>query len=144
VLISEYIEGELLSDFIKKFPGKRLNSYQALHLLYAMVKGVEQIHNLGEYHGDLHSENVIINKFGLEFDLKLLDLIFSNDSKSESRKEDIVDLIKVFYESFGGSKYYRNQPDAVKYLCCGLKPSLILGKFKNITQLRIHLENMCW
>tara|TARA_R110002096_G_scaffold78934_11_gene185514 strand:+ start:2240 stop:2953 length:714 start_codon:yes stop_codon:yes gene_type:complete len=144
VLISEFIEGELLSEFITRFPGKRLSSFQALHLLYAMTKGVEQIHNLGEYHGDLHTENVIINKFGLEFQLKLLDLIFSKESKRESRREDIVDLIKIFYDSFGGAKHYSRQPDAIKYICCGLKPSLILKKFKNVTQLRIHLENMHW
>ena len=144
VLISELIEGEILSDFIRKFPGKRLSSYQALHLLYAMTKGVEQIHNLGEYHGDLHTENVIINKFGLEFQLKLLDLIFSSDSKSDSKREDIVDLVRIFHESFGGSKYYSKQPEAVKYICSGLKPSLILKKFKNVSQLKIHLEKMHW
>ena len=143
-MISEYIEGELLSVFIKKFPGKRLSPFQAVHLLYAMTKGIEQIHNLGEYHGDLHSENVIVNKFGLEFQLKLLDLIFSKESKRESRKEDIVDLVKIFYDSLGGAKYYSKQPAAIKYICCGLKPSLILDKFKNVSLLKMHLENMHW
>jgi len=33
VLISEYVEGELLNDFLYRQPGKRLSSFQAVHLL---------------------------------------------------------------------------------------------------------------
>ena len=144
VLISDFVEGVLLSEFIKGFPGKRLSSYQALHLLYALTKGIECIHSSNEYHGDLHSDNIIVNKFGLEFDLKLVDLLSAKESKHESRKFDIVTLIQVFHEALGGSKYYAKQPDAIKYICCGLKSSFILKKFKTAGQLRRHLENMCW
>ena len=88
VLVSEYVEGELLSDFLQRFPGKRLLPFQGLHLLYALTKGMEPIHLLNEYHGDLHSDNIIVNRFGLEFELKLLDM-FSlgglTDGKSSGR-----------------------------------------------------------
>lgn len=144
VLISEYVEGELLSEYIKKFPGKRLSAYQAIHLLYALTKGIECIHSLNEYHGDLHSDNIIVNKFGLEFDLKLVDLFSAKESKRESRKFDILTLIQVFHESLGGAKHYAKHPDAIKYICCGLKTSLILRKFKTVGQLRRHLEKMSW
>lgn len=141
-LISEYIDGELLDDFLKSLPGKRLSSYQALHLLHAMTKGIEQIHSSGEYHGDLHLENVVVNKFGLDFKLKFLDLSSSKTSKRDSRREDIVDLVKIFYASFGGAKHYAKQPDSIKYICSGLRPSMILQKFKTAAQLRTHLDNM--
>lgn len=144
VLISEYVEGVLLSEFIKSFPGKRLTPYQALHLLYALTNGIECVHASNEYHGDLHSDNIIVNKFGLEFDIKLVDLFPAKESKRESRKFDILTLIQVFHESLGGAKYYAKQPDAVKYICCGLKSNLILKKFKTIGQLRRHLETMSW
>jgi len=144
VLISEFVEGDLLSEFIKSFPGKRMSSYQALHLLYALTKGIECIHGSNEYYGDLHSDNIIVNKFGLEFDLKLVDLLSAKESKHETRKFDIGTLIQVFYEALGGSKHYAKQPDAIKHICCGLKYSLILKKFKTVGQLRRHLENMKW
>ncbi len=144
VLISEYVEGQLLSEFIKTFPGKRLTPYQALHLLHALTKGIECIHDMNEYHGDLHSENIIVNKFGLNFDLKLVDLFSAKESKSESRKFDIVTLIQVFHESLGGAKHYAKHPDAIKYICCGLKSNLILKKFKTVGQLRRHIESMDW
>jgi len=144
VLISEYVEGQLLSEFIKTFSGKRLTPYQALHLLHALTKGIECIHDMNEYHGDLHSDNIIVNKFGLNFDLKLVDLFSAKESKSESRKFDIVTLIQVFHESLGGAKHYAKHPDAIKYICCGLKSNLILKKFKTVGQLRRHIESMDW
>ncbi len=144
VLISEYVEGQLLSEFIKLFPGKRLTPFQALHLLYALTKGIECIHGLNEYHGDLHSDNIIVNKFGLEFDLKLVDLFSAKGSKRESRRFDILTLIQVLHESLGGTKYYAKHPDPIKYICCGLKSNLILKKFKTVGQLRRHIEDMDW
>lgn len=144
VLISEYVEGELLSEFLKRFPGKRLRPFQALHLLYALTKGMEPIHLLNEYHGDLHSENIIVNRFGLNFELKLLDMFHWSGSKVENRQSDICDLVAVFHEALGGARHYSRQPGPVKYVCCGLKRSLILRKFRTMSQLREHLELMQW
>jgi serine/threonine protein kinase len=144
LLISEFVEGDLLSELIGQLPGKRMLAFEGIHLLYALTRGIEQIHGLNEYHGDLHSGNVIINKYGLEFELKLMDLYLQTDSKRECQKDDIVGLIHILYEALGGKKFYANQPEAIKYICCGLKRSLILNKFKNAAQLRLHLENMSW
>ena len=143
-LISEYVEGELLARFLKRFPGKRLTSFQGIHLLYALVKGIEPIHLRNEYHGDLHTENIIVNRFGLEFDLKLVDMFHWQASKAANRQDDICDLIKILYDAVGGARHYARQPAAVKYLCCGLKRSLILTKFRTATQLRKHLETLRW
>ena len=64
-LVSDYIAGELLSAYIDRQPGKRLPAFQALHLLHALTKGIESIHLMREYHGDLHTENVIVRRHGL-------------------------------------------------------------------------------
>ncbi len=143
-LISEYVEGELLSVFLTKFPGKRLSPYQAVHLLYALTKGIEDLHLFNEYHGDLHSDNIIVNQFGLEFDLKVLDFLHWSGTKRESMREDICGLIQIFHESMGGSRHYAKLPKPVKEICCGLKRSLILKKFRTATHLREHLETMNW
>ncbi len=141
VLISEYVEGDLLTDFLKNFPGSRLTPYNALHLLYALSKGLEEVHLMKEYHGDLHTDNIIVQRFGLKFDLKLLDLFHLQAPKSENMQDDVVGLIKVFHESMGGAKYYSKHPKIIKYICCGLKRSLILKKFKTISQLKDYLES---
>ena len=43
-LISEYIEGETLDIFLHRQKGKRLHYFQALHLLYILSQGLEEIH----------------------------------------------------------------------------------------------------
>lgn len=143
-LVSEFIEGELLGHFVNKQRGKRLGIFPAIHLLYSIVVGVESIHAEGEYHGDLHTDNIIIKRFGLEFDLKIIDLHHWGDSKKDNRDEDIVKIIRIFYDILGGQKHYNKLPSSIKYIICGLKRGLILQRFKDIYTLRIHLESMDW
>ena len=144
MLISEYVEGELLSHFIKRQPGKRLSPFTALHLLHSLATGMECIHNSGEYHGDLHCENIIVQRYGLRFDLKLLDMINFGTPKKENLRDDTIDMIHIFYQALGGAQHYSKQPAEIKAICCGLKRSLILKKFKNATQLRQYIETMQW
>lgn len=144
VMISEFIEGEPLSDFLERQPGRRLQPFQACHLLYALVDGVADIHAKREYHGDLHTSNVMVNRFGLGFSLKLIDFYHWDTPKVENRRDDVVDMIRVFYDALGGQKRYANQPDAVKYICCGLKRTLILKKFPTAAALKNHLLSMRW
>jgi hypothetical protein len=145
VLVSEYVEGELLTDFLARQPGGRLHPFQGLHLLHALVKGIECIHRLREYHGDLHPGNVIVERYGLTFHLKILDFFhWELAPKREGYQDDLVSLIHLLYESVGGAWFYGRQPKVVKGICCGLKRSLILAKFPTATHLRQHLETMRW
>jgi len=144
VLISEYVEGDLLEEHVRRQPGRRLHVFQGAHLLHALASGIEAIHHLGQYHGDLHSENIIVRRLGLTYELKILDLFNWGQGGREGRYDDICDLIRVFYDAVGGRKHYRTQPRQVKEVCCGLKRSLILGKFRTARALRVHLETESW
>ena len=143
-LTSEFIQGQLLGEFINKQRSKRLGIFPAIHLLYSIVLGVESIHLEGEYHGDLHVDNIIIKRFGLEFDLKIIDLHHWGDSKQDNRDDDVVKVIRIFYDILGGQKQYRKLPPSLKFIICGLKRTLILQRFRTISDLRIHLELMDW
>ena len=143
-LVSEYVEGELLTDYIKRLPGKRLHPFQALHLLHALAKGIECIHSVGDYHGDLHSDNIIVQKVGLSYNLKLIDMFHWQDTARENIKSDVMDLIRIFYDSLGGQKHYAKHPPEIKAICCGLKHSLALKKFRSAGKLCSYLENMQW
>lgn len=143
-LTCEFIEGEMLSTFVNRQKGKKLGIFPAIHLLYSIVLGVESIHIEGEYHGDLHTENIIIRKFGLEFDLKIIDLHHWGDSIKDNREEDIVKIIRIFYDILGGQKSYAKLPPSLKFIICGLKRKIILKRFKTISHLRAHLEFMDW
>ncbi len=143
-LVSEYVNGELLSHFIKRQRGKRMSPFQGLHLLYSLAKGIEPIHHLSEYHGDLHSDNIIVKRHGLGFDLKVVDVHSWDFPKKENLQNDVIDLIHLFHESIGGSKHYKNHPKCIKSIICGLRKDLITEKFRRITHLIKHIETMEW
>jgi serine/threonine protein kinase len=143
-LVSEYVNGIPLEDFLGRQKEKRLTPFQALHLLHSLAKGLDDIHNLKEYHGDLHSGNVIIERYGLGFDLKILDLFFWDGGSKENQIEDLIKLIGIFYESLGGAKYYASLPKEVKGIILGQKRTLIYNKFKTLGQLKTHIETLSW
>ncbi len=143
-LVSEFVEGELLSDFLKRQPGRRLNPFQGVHLLHALALGIEAIHNVGEYHGDLHTDNVIVLRHGLGFELKLLDMFSWGAPNAENIQHDVFDLIRIFYDALGGQRWYRRQPQEVKHICKGLKRFLIAREFRSAGQLCQYLETMEW
>ena len=144
VLISEYVEGELLSDHLARHRGKRLPVFQAVHLLHALATGIDSVHQAGEYHGDLHDANIIVQRLGMTYQLKLLDLYHHGRTTRENKNNDICDLVTIFYKSLGGKKSYANHPKAIKNICCGLKRSLINKKFRRASDLCDHLESLDW
>ena len=143
-LVSEFVDGELLSSFLARQPGKRITVFQGLHLLHALACGIESIHNMREYHGDLHAENVIVRRYGISFDLKLLDMFQWGRARAENIHDDVCDLVRIFYDAVGGQKRYAAQPNVAKAICRGLKRSLILKRFRTAGQMRQYLETMQW
>ena len=143
-LISEYVEGELLSDFLKKHHGGYIGIFRGLQLLHALASGLESMHQRKLYHGDLHSCNVMVKRSGLGFELKLLDMYYWGNSYRLTAFDDILDCIKIFYEAIGGQKRYAKQPIEIKEIIMGLKHNLIRKKFRSATALKIYLENIHW
>lgn len=143
-LVSEYVEGDLLPQFLSRQPGKRLTPFEGLHLLHALSAGVEEIHSAREYHGDLHEENIIVRRLGLSFDVKLVDMFNWGSPSAENIRDDVCDLIRVFYDAIGGARFYPKHPPQIKSICCGLKRSLIMRKFRTAGHLRQYLETMVW
>ena len=144
VMISEYIDGEPLKEFLHRQRGGYLPAFQACHLLHALASGIAEIHQRGEYHGDLHTGNILVTKFGLSFSLKVIDFYHRDFPKQENIREDIIDMIKIFHEALGGRRRYASLPQEVKTIVCGLKRSLILKKFPSARSLKSHLESMTW
>lgn len=143
-LVSEFVEGELLSQFLARQRGKRIGVFQGLHFLHAMAAGMEGIHAAREYHGDLHSGNIIVRRFGISFDLKLLDMYHYGPATAADIQDDVCDLVRLFYDAIGGAKHYAHHPPEVKAICRGLKRSLILKQYRTAGQLRHYLETMEW
>ena len=143
-LISEFVEGKLLSEFVTAQPGKRLRAFEALHLVYALTQGLEQIHTAGEYHGDIHDSNVLVRRRGIYFDVKLVDLYHWGAPTARQVHEDIIQLVRLLYDAVGGPKHYAKQPPEIKTICCGLRRDLINRRFPTARHLRKHLETFVW
>lgn len=143
-LISDYVSGEVLSTFVTNQKNKRLPPFEALHLFYALVQGVEHIHFQGEYHGDLHTDNIMVVRKGLNFEVRLIDLLHLGRPTRVKIQQDIYDLIQVLYEMIGGQKYYKVAPPYLKGIIMGRKKNLIAKKFKMAGDLRLYIENLDW
>ena len=143
-MVSDFVEGEMLQGFIDSHPGKKLSPFEGLHLLRALALGVEPMHRMNEYHGNVYEENIMIRRKGLNFQIKLMDLCNIGATTNDLIKEDVVDMIRIFYNALGGSKTYSKQPQQIKNIICGLRRSLIKEKFRNAGALRAYLESIQW
>lgn len=139
-LLSDYVDGMLLADYVGARPGKRLIPFEALHILYTIICGLEQIHAAGEYHGDLHDENVLIKSSGIFFDIKILDFFHWGRSVRTHQKHDIVDAVRILYYMVGGPPAYSKQSAGIKSICLGMRRDLILKRFPTASRLRQYLE----
>lgn len=143
-LISEYVEGEILRTFVQRRPGARMHPYEALQLTYALARGLEEIHTLGEYHGDLHDRNVLVNRRGVFFDVKIVDFYHWGKPTPRHLKDDVMDLIRLLYDALGGRANYRYQPPEIKAVCRGLRRDLVGRMFPTAKHLREYLETFTW
>lgn len=143
-LVSDYIEGQILDEFLKEQRGKHLDYFQGLHFLRSLAIAVNEIHQHREYHGDLHSENVMIQRVGLGFEIKLMDFYPEKIRRVDAFKDDLCDVIRIFYDALGGRKRYARHPIQVKKICYGLKRSLILKNFRNFNTLLRYLDQIKW
>lgn len=140
-LLSEFVEGMTLTEYLKTYHPKGMPFYQALHLMYALVKATEELHLKKESHGDIHEDNIIMQKKGLHYELKLIDVFHK---RRGSVQADVIYLCQLLHLISGGPKKYAGQPPIIKSICLGLKQGLIRRKFKNSTMLRVYLENTPW
>ena len=143
VVVSELFEGEKLSEFLAKQPNG-LSTFEALHVLHALARGIAPIHARGEYHGDIHDDNVMLRRQGIDFEVRLVD--FFDLGKPTKRKiwKDVLNLVMVFHTIVGGREKYAEQPPVVKNIVRGLKDSLILDRFQSAGDIQRHLETLTW
>src|SRR5438552_4444234 len=144
VVVSELVEGKKLSEFLAHQPNKRLTTFEALHVLYTLARGISPIHARGEYHGDIHDDNIMIRRQGITFEMKLLDFFDLGKPTRAKIHKDVLNLVEVFHVIVGGRERYARQPPVVKEIIRGLKDSLILQRFQSAGDIQRHLENLQW
>lgn len=144
ILVSDLAEGEMLSSFMLHQPGKHLTNFEALHLLRALAEGMEPIHYQGEYHGDIHSDNILVKRQGIGFKVRLLDFFDLGRSTHSKIQNDVIDLVLLLHEMIGGERGYARAGREIRQIVRGRKHTLIADSFRTAGQLRIALDNMDW
>lgn len=144
ILVSDFAQGEMLSGYLERQPRKRMTTFAALHLLHALAAGVEQIHFLGDYHGDIHSDNIMVRRFGLGFELRLVDFFDLGAPTRTKIQNDVIDMVNLLHELIGGDKGYRSTGPEIRQFVLGRKHSLIRKSFRDAGQLRLALDNLTW
>jgi hypothetical protein len=144
VVVSEFCPGLQLQRWVERQRGKRLTPYMALHLLHELVSGLELIHAYGEYHSDVHTENILVNPIGVRLSLKLIDFYDWGRPSRVKQQNDVLCAIRVFYDVLGGREHYRKLPPEIKRICIGMQSSRILKRFPTMYALRAHLETFEW
>lgn len=144
MLISEFVRGAPLHNFVLAQKGKRLDPFSALHLLRTLAEALATVHQHGEYHGDLHEENVLVERYGLGFDVKLLDPLLVGRRTKEHVQDDLVDLIRLYVECLGGKERYRTLPAHWRDVVGSSRRDRVLARFKSVARLRDHLDHYRW
>ncbi len=139
-MISELCEGEPLQRWIERHRAARVSDFVALTVLHSLVSGLEQIHEAGQYHSDVHTENILIESRGVHFDLKLIDFYDWGKPTRAKMQQDILGAARVLYDMLGGRAYYQKALPESKYVCAGLRSDLILDRFPTASALRHYLE----
>jgi serine/threonine protein kinase len=143
-MVSDYVDGEMLSAFVERQPGRRLLPFEALHLMHALAEGVSPIHLAGEYHGDVHSDNVLVRRRGLGFEVRLLDFFDLGRPTKAKIADDVVDMAGLLYEIIGGRARYCRAPPQIKQFVCGRRRGLIHQRYPTAGALALALENLEW
>ena len=139
-LISDFCPGQPLQAWIEQHPSGRVHPFIALLILHRLVVGLEQVHALGQYHSDVHTENVLIEPSGVDFKLQLIDFYEWGKPTRYKRSQDILQCVHILADMLGGRPRYRDFPPEVKTICAGLRSDRILKRFPTLTALRQHLE----
>src|SRR5690349_16352987 len=144
IVISELVEGVKLSEFLTGQRQHALTTFEALHVLYTLARGIAPIHARGEYHGDIHDDNIMIRRQGINFEVKLLDFFDLGRPTRSKIHKDVLNLIEVFHTIVGGRDHYAKQPSVVKEIIRGGKDSLVLARFQSAGDIQHHLETLEW
>jgi hypothetical protein len=144
IVISELVEGQKLSEFLHAQRNHALTTFEALHVLYTLARGSRRSTTAANTTADIHDDNIMIRRQGINFEVKLLDFFDLGKTHQSKIHKDVLNLVEVFHVIVGGRTAIRGKPAVVKDIIRGLKDSLILQRFQSAGDIQTHLENLEW
>ena len=143
-MVSDLAPGRLLHELQMEQRGKRFTPFEALHLIHPIARGIAEMHALRQYHGDIHEDNILVERHGLGFSVQLIDLYLHPPGTSDRLHIDVVDIANLLYRLVGGPRGYGRSPQIIKEIVCGLKRQTLRRKFPNGQALCRFIERYDW
>jgi serine/threonine protein kinase len=104
IFIMPYYDSDLTHYITKNF--FNINWYHKLCRLIEIIKGLSKIHNVNIIHRDLHSGNILLNRFAKISDLGTSKSAAENDDNNDNEEDNIYGIIPyVAPEVLQGKKY---------------------------------------
>jgi len=142
VLVSEFVNGLPLFRFLKQQPDKRLGPFEALHFLRALAVALAELHQQDVAHGDVHDENIMLQRRGLGFDARLVDV--AGNRHGWSKRDDVVGALKLFEQAVGGGARYQKMPLPVRRALGSMRRDRINARFPSAQRIVDALDNIDW
>lgn len=139
-MVSSRAAGEQLSHYIER-RGGALAPLEALTIFDRVAAGLEDVHASGLYHGDVHEDNVMVVRRGIEFEIRFLDFINLGRTTRERKRDDVYDLMLLLRTMTGGTETYRKQPNLIKALIKGGRRDLVYKEFPSAKRVRKFLTS---
>jgi serine/threonine protein kinase len=143
-VVWDQLSGLQLDHFLEQQKNGKLSVFEGLHLLHALVMGLDAIHAMSEYHGNITPENIIVKRKGIGFQVKLINMSLEDLPVNRTITEDVVNLVRIFSNFVTPPKHSAKIPDGVKLLYNNFKPARIGERFRNAGALKRYLETMLW
>lgn len=143
-VVWDQLNGSQLNAFLAEQKGKKLSVFEALHLLHALASGLDAIHAMQEYHGNITPRNIIVRRKGIGFQVKLINMSLEDRPVTKTISEDVNELVKIFSKFVTPPKHSAKIPDGVKLLYSNFKSASTSARFKNAGALKKYLETMLW
>ena len=108
------------------------------------MKGIAPIHERGEYHGDIHDDNVMIRRRGIGFEVKLLDFFDLGKPTKSKIYKDVLNLVQVFHTLVGGQDTIQRAAEGREEYHSGAEGFIDSCAISERGDIQRHLENLDW
>lgn len=88
-IVMEFIDGCLLADILERHGS--IEDIEAIKIFMGIVKAVKQLHDIGLYHNDIKTRNIMLDK---QNNVKIIDMGRASKKKNENR-EDLHRVVKM-------------------------------------------------
>jgi tRNA A-37 threonylcarbamoyl transferase component Bud32 len=106
-LVFPFVQGQTLSDFLNE-KGNHLNSHVVISFINQVGPELEKLESINAYHGDLHSQNILVDRtIGGLLEFRLLDLSFDavgSESLQDAQNDDLRKFKQLIWQILSAQK----------------------------------------